>query len=273
MEFGILAAMYKWSFAVLLVISCGSHPSPVPHHVVPGADTVSKSSIVDKGPILPAPKKSTPPESYTIDLNNDGVPDTITVATSLGDLHIFDTIRISIAHFGSTTFVSDSTAPWTNVDQWFLSSNTNAVVTGRFFVARTTLQSVLLLFGDLDGAGERSNFSIIDIEHNVPKLVLNQNERHLAIEAPVGLRDVDSNGRFEFVFRHIFEFDGKPDTLGGKIGPYSPYYVFTVDSACVLNRPLTKRYNEKYYVFAGYGYDEKVKVFYPNDDSRERLWK
>ena len=222
---------------------------------------------------MPVHKQSTPPESYTIDLNNDGVPDTITIATSRGDLLFFDTIHISIAHFGSSTFVTDTTDPWANVDQWFLSSNTNAVVTGRFFVASTKLQSVLLLFGDLDGAGERSNFSIIDIEANKPKLVLNQNQRHLAIEAPLGLRDVDSDGRFEFIYRQILEYNGAPDTLGGKIGGYCPYFVYTVDSACVLNRPLTKRYNETHYVFAGYSSDENIKVFYPNDDSRERLWK
>jgi hypothetical protein len=145
--------------------------------------------------------------------------------------------------------------------------------TNKLFLAKGKAQSVLLLFGDLSPAGYRDNFSIINIENNIPKLVLNQNERNLFIEAPLRLKDLDDDGRLDFLYRQIFEYNGRPDTLDGKIGTYSPYFIYTVDSNCFLNRSLTVRYNEQHYVFAGFKYDESIEVFYPNDRSQPKLWK
>jgi len=161
------------------------------------------------------------------------------------------------------------------MDDWFfpLKSTKNVISTDKFFLARGKLHSALLLFGNIDGAGNRDDFSIINIENNKAKLVLDQNERHLYIENPISLGDLDGDGRLEFVYRQIFEYNGRPDTLGGKIGTYSPYFVYTVDSNCVLNKPLTVHYNQQHYVFAGFKYDEKIEVFYPNDKSKPRLWK
>jgi hypothetical protein len=214
------------------------------------------------------------PAVFISDLNNDGILDTITLVSSTGDSATFDTIAISIAHFGRQIFHTvDRASPWTRVDDWFLNSNKNALSTNKFFLGRGKAQSVLLLFGELNGAGERDDFSIMNIENNTAKMVLNQNERHLYIEAPISLDDLDRDGRLEFVYRQIFEFNGQPDTLNGKIGAYSPYFVYTVDSNCVLNKPLTVRYNQEHYVFAGFKYDEEIEVFYPNDESKPRLWK
>ncbi len=208
---------------------------------------------------------------FTTDLNNDQVPDTITLTSSTRDTTSFDGISISISHFGKQVFHTPN--PWTSVDKEYLDSNTNAIATNKFFLAKGKRQAVLLLFGDLDGAGDREDFSILDIENNRAKMVLNQSQRQIFIEAPVGLEDIDKDGRLEFIYRQIFEYNGKPDTLNGKIGTYSPYFVYTVDSNCVLNKPLTIRYNHQHYVFAGFKYDESIEIFYPNDNSKPRLWK
>src|SRR5882724_2391193 len=60
------------------------------------------------------------------------------------------------------------------------------------------------------------------------------------------------------LYRQIFEYNGQPDTLNGRTRTYSPYFVYTVDSNCVLNKPLTIRYNQVHYVFAGFKYDESI---------------
>jgi hypothetical protein len=104
--------------------------------------------------------------------------------------------------------------------------------------------------------------------------VLNQNERRLYIEAPISLEDLDGDGRLEFIYRQIFEYYRQLDSLDGDWGTYSPYFVYTVDDSCVLNKPLTIYYSQAHYVFAGFNYDENIPVFYPKDKKRKaRLWR
>jgi len=250
---------FRWSIIGLLTISCRNPSSLADKSAQYQQDTVFKTLCRS--------------QRFRVDLNNDQIADTITIVSSVGDTVTFDTIHIAIAHFESHTFYTDTVHPWTTVDDWFLDSNRNVLPTNKLFLAREKFQSVLLLFGNLSAAGDRDNFSIIDIEGNTPKLVLNQNERHLFIETPVTLKDLDGNGRLDFLYRQIFEYNGKPDTLNGKIGTYSPYFVYTIDSNCVLNRSLTIHYNREHYVFAGFKYEESINVFYPNDGTQPRLWK
>lgn len=271
----------KWPIVGLLAVCSCNHSSRVAHSTQQVPDTVtalpttamnanrSTSKAADRQTLKAAGHS----RRYTADLNGDQIADTITIVSSIGDTATFDTIHIDIAHFGSATYFTDTLNPWTTVDDEFLESNKNDVETNRFFLATNKLQSVLLLFGDLSPAGYRDDFSIINIEDNTPKLVLNQNQRHLAIESPLKLEDLDGDGRLDFLYRQIFEYNGRPDTLNGKIGTYSPYFVYSVDSNCDLNRPLTIRYNKEHYVFAGFKYDERIDVFYPNDGTQPRLWK
>lgn len=266
---------FKWLIVGLFAISCWnqSSSSTIPRcvlHPQDAARALSAAAIDTPHPMSKIPVHS---QYFTSDLNGDQKPDTITIVSSIGDTVTFDTIHISITNFGSRTFYTDTTYPWTTVDDRFLDSNRNALPTNKLFMGKSKIQSVLLLFGDISAAGYRDNFSIINIEGSASKLVLNQNERHLFIEAPLSLKDLDGDGRLDFLYRQIFEYNGKPDTLGGKIGTYSPYFVYTVDSTCVLNRSLTILYNKEHYVFAGFKYDESIDVFYPNDGSQPRLWK
>ena len=258
----------------LLAFSCRTHTSPAPAENIPyRKDTVSALPTAALHTTRPISKTQLRSERFTVDLNNDQIADTIAIVSSMGDTLTFDTIHITVAHFGSYTFYTDTVHSWTSVDDWFLDSNRNVLPTKRLFLAKGKLQSVLLLFGDLSAAGYRDNFSIINVEGSIPKMVLNQNERHLFIEAPLSVDDLDGDGRLDFLYRQIFEYNGRPDTLNGKIGTYSPYFIYTVDSNCVLNRSLTTRYNNDHYVFAGFEYNENIEVFYPNDRTQPRLWK
>jgi hypothetical protein len=262
---------FKWAIMGLLCISCGSNIQPVEKKTIYPQDTARVLSTAPFDTTHTRTRIPWRPVIFIADLNNDHIPDTISLTSSTTDTTTFDTISITITRFGRQTFHTSN--PWTTVDDGFLKSNKSEIPTNKFFFARGKAQSVLLLFGNLDGAGERDDFSIIDIENNTAKLVLNQNERHLYIEAPISLEDLDGEGRLDFVYRQIFEYNGRPDTLGGKIGTYSPYFVYTVNDSCTLNKLLTVRYNQDHYVFAGFKYDESIEVFYPNDHSKPRLWK
>ena len=261
----------RWLIIVLLGISCGSHRASTAKSAKHPSDTERALPATPIDTNHSTQKALCRAFVFVSDLNNDHIPDTITLTSSTSDTVTFDAISISIARFGKQTFHASHS--WTTVDDWFLDSNKNVIPTNKFFLARGKIQSVLLLFGELDGAGSRDDFSIVNIENNTAKMALNQNERHLYIEAPMSLGDLDGDGTLEFVYRQIFEYNGQPDTLNGKIGTYSPYFVYTVDSGCVLNKPLTVRYNQEHYIFAGFKYDEGIEVFYPNDKSKPRLWK
>jgi hypothetical protein len=267
---------FRWLVLGLLVNSCRDHLLPVAQSAAYPQDTARALPAATVDTVRPAAKAKTKnqghPVRFIADLNSDQLPDTITIVSSIGDAVTFDTVHISIAHFDRRTFYTDTVHSWTTVDDRFARSNRNVLPTNKLFLARGKFQSVLLLFGDLNAAGYRENFSIIHIEDNSPKLVLSQNERNLYIEPPVRLEDLDGDGRLEFLYRQIFEYSEIPDTLNGKIGTYSPYFIYTVDSSCTLNQSLTRRYNEEHYVFAGYKYDEGIKVYYPNDGSKPRLW-
>ena len=257
----------------LLAFSCRNSSSPAVENTPYRKDTVSALPTTVLDTTRHISKTQWRPQRFTVDLNNDQIADTIAIISSIGDTLTFDTLHITVAHFGSYTFHTDADRPWASVDDWFLDSNRNVLPTNRLFIAKGKLQSVLLLFGEISPAGYRDNFSIINIENGMPKMVLNQNERHLSIETPLSVGDLDGDGRLDFLYRQMFEYNGKPDTMNGKIGTYSPYFVYTIDSNCVLNRSLTTRYNKDHYVFAGFKYDESIEVFYPNDGTQPRLWK
>ena len=263
----------RWPIVGLLFFSCQNHSSPTVKSTLPRQDTARGLPVSALDTSRPVPRTLHHTQRFTADLNNDRIIDTITIASSTGDSITFDIIHIAIAHFNTHTFYADTAHPWASIDDRFLDFNRNVLATNKIFLVRGKLHSVLLLFGDLSAAGYRDNFSIINVEDNRPKMVLNQNERNLFIETPLSVNDLDGDGRLDFLYRQIFEYNGKPDTLDGKVGTYSPYFVYTVDSSCVLNRSLTIQYNKEHYVFAGFKYDESIEVFYPNDGAQPRLWK
>src|SRR5579872_662109 len=180
------------------------------------------------------------PNRIITDLNNDNVPDTISLHTSANDSTSFDRITISITGFGKHTYIAKN--GWYTVDSEFVSNNKNAVETDKLFLLKAKDHAIILLFGQLDGAGYREDFSIIIIKNNTAKLVFDKGDTDVDVECPIALKDIDNDGRTDFIFRNIFEFDGGIDSLNVDIGTYSPYLVYTIDEGYQMNKELTKIY-------------------------------
>jgi hypothetical protein len=262
--------------AAVGLCSCGQSPSK--GAIASRSSDSSRSKKSDTANVVVVDSPGQGPKglrqiaSFTANLNDDSIPDTLRLFTSTTDTSSYDVLRVSLAGYKTQTFQTEY--PWTYVDDRFTDSTINLLHTRRLLVSKWRSQRVLLLFGSPDDVGDGSNFCIIDIENNQVKLALDQIKRRIDVEVPLRLTDLDGDGRPEFIYRQMFEFNGLPDTLDGKVGTYSPYFVYTVDSNCVLNKPLTIKYNQEHYVFAGFKYSEQIEIFYPNDPAKgPRIWK
>lgn len=206
---------------------------------------------------------------YSVNLNNDDIPDTIRLSSSVKDKDDFNRITVSLTGFGKKTFIAKEL--WTTVDDAFLKNNKNDLKSSSIYLKGNSLQNVILLFGIQDGAGYRAEFSIINIENNQIKMIFDDTgEKN--IEIPNKLIDLDNDGRFDFLYRITFQFSKQ--LKEGNLGSYSPYFIYTIANPCVLNKPLMKQYNEKNYVFAGYEYNENIDIYYPdNKNQKPSIWK
>jgi hypothetical protein len=220
-----------------------------------------------------------PIKTIITDLNNDSKPDTIVLISSLEGRNSFNKISISLA--GSTKKTFKARDYWTVVDSEFLIKNKNDFSTKLLFLKKTNKHAVILLFGEIDGAGYRGEFSIINIENNhihMPFDALNDNKGGLDIEVPVELTALENNERLCFVYTGLHEYDGfstksMKDKGISDIGTYVPYLAYPVDDSCKLNKVLSKKYMEEHYVFAGFEYSEKINILYPRDGGKPRIWK
>ena len=105
-------------------------------------------------------------------------------------------------------------------------------------------------------------------------MVFDKSENDIDVEIPITLADLDKDGRTEFIFRNMFEYYQQDDSLNADIGTYSPYLVYTIENDFKLNEPLSKKYNEDNFVFAGYKYSEEIKILFPRDKKEKpRVWK
>jgi hypothetical protein len=211
-----------------------------------------------------------------VDLNNDKKTDTITLISSLKDRNSFNRISISLSGFKKKVF--NARDYWTTVDSDFFVANKNAIHTKLLFLKKTDKHSVILLFGEIDGAGYRGEFSIINIEDNNVKMVFDHADDNIDVEIPCKLFDLEKNGRLCFVYTTLHEYDGFSSQLNKDkgmpdIGSYTPYLVYPVTDSCRLDKALSKKYMEEHYVFAGFQYSEKINILYPRDGSKPRVWK
>jgi hypothetical protein len=211
--------------------------------------------------------------SLLVDLNNDGRKDTIVLSSSLPDNTMFN--RISVLLTGSDAYVYTAKHGWTNVDPDFLVENRNAIRSKKVFLSKAKGQAVLLLFGVLTDAGYREEFSIIHIKDNKARMVFDHMQDDIDVEIPKTLRDLDNDGRMDFVFTGYREVIGPSpaDSLSGTIEVYCPYWVYTIDTDCTLNKVLTRKFNEDNYVFAGFDYSEEIGVFIPANGGKPRACK
>jgi hypothetical protein len=276
----------KWIVLILLCAACGNRPSAEQTKTITSRDSihsVKPAVLVDTpaGPTVPDTMMKSPPNEaedstpgptvvFTTDLNNDSIPDTIALRTLAHDTSFYDSITISLTNYGKQSYKTPHA--WFREDERFQVFNVNALPTDRFFLARNKQQSVLVLFGYNYEDG-RGAFDIINIENNSIKRVFDQEQRKISVDFPEIVKDLDSNGRFDFAYAGITEADDCPEKLHGCITSYNPAFVYTVDDSCVLNKPLMKKYNQDTYVFAGYEYNGSIKVFCPSGKGKCRLWK
>lgn len=206
-------------------------------------------------------------KSIIADINQDGKTDTIILSSSLQGRTAYNRISVSISGFPRKIFRAKD--EWTAVDKEFLRKNKNTVATNWLFLKKNDKHAVILLFGELDGAGYRGEFSIINIENNNIKMVLDAIDDP-DIEIPTGLTDLDNDGRLEFIFREYSQCVQTATNL--QVCSYNPFYVYTIADTCKVNNPLMKAYNKKKYVFAGYKYSEDILIYAPEDGRRPRVW-
>jgi len=100
---------------------------------------------------------------------------------------------------------------------------------------------------------------------------LNNGNGELDIEWPVTLTDLEHNNRLCFIYKGMAEMEKEVEN--GEIGTYTPYLIYPVTNFCKLSIPLTKKYNEDRYIFAGIKPSEKIRIFYPKNGSKPSLWK
>lgn len=210
-------------------------------------------------------------KTYVTDLNNDNRADTITISSSLKEDDAFNRIGVSLAGYGTKIFKAKY--EWTLVDTEFLAKNRNAISSKFLFIKKSTIQSAILLFGVLDGAGYREEFSIINIENNIARMVFDSESNDIDVEIPIAVKRLGNNNRLCFIYTGYNEVVGQSDKPEGDIVSYVPFFVYTIDEKCLINKRLTKKYNQQHYVFAGYGYDERIRIFRPKDGGKPRVWK
>ena len=206
-------------------------------------------------------------KSIITDINDDGKTDTIILSSSLQGHAGYNRISVSISGFPKKTFRAKDS--WTEVDKEFLQKNKNSVASNWLFLKKNDKHAVILLFGELDGAGYRGEFSIINIENNNINMVLDATNDP-DVEIPTGITDLDNDGRLEFIYTEYRQCVQTATNL--QVCSYSPFYVYTIAGICRLNKPLMKAYNQKNYVFAGYEYSENILIYDPKDGRRPRVW-
>lgn len=198
-------------------------------------------------------------KSFFVDLNNDNKMDTIILSTSLNEKGAFNRITILIAGFKKKVFKAKDS--WGTIDNWFLDSNKNVLNSKVIFLKKTEKHTVIILSAGTDGAGYGGEFSIINIENDSINMVFDHNDDEIDVELPTKLIELENNGRLCFIFRYMGEVCGEKDDA--IIETYHPFFVYPVDDSCRLNHRLTKAFNEKHYVFAGYKMDSKIKILLP----------
>jgi hypothetical protein len=217
-------------------------------------------------------------KTILVDINGDGKIDTIVLSSSL-NIHVcFNKISISLSGFGKKIFYAKDS--WTEVDKSFFASNKSLTMSNLLFIKRTDKHAVILLSSDIDGAGYRGEYSIINIENNIIKMVFDHYDDPIDVEIPVKLVDLENNGRLCFVYTTYHEmigFSNKKNERDGRddIGSYDPYCVYAVDDSCKLSERLTTMYNKEYYVIPGPGYKkyDEIKVLYPRNGGKPSIWK
>ncbi|MDV6169928.1 hypothetical protein R1T16_15935 [Flavobacterium sp. DG1-102-2] len=198
-----------------------------------------------------------PFETIITDLNNDSIPDTIAISMPPveGDPGQFRKINISLGTAGRNTFTAKDA--WDDIDTTFLKNNANAVKSKRIFVYKENDTSYIVLFGFTYGSG-RDELDVIAVTGS--KLIQLANDN---IQNPIQFADLDNDGKAELICRNDYEIFNTDRKTKGDIGTYSPYMVYKCENVLYLDKKLSETYNKQHYVWAGYKYNQHIKVLYP----------
>ncbi len=204
-----------------------------------------------------------PLSTIITDLNNDQKSDTLSVYMPPleGNPGTFGRITVSLGNKGRNTFKAQDI--WDKVDNEFAKRNINAIPSELVFIRKEPKQTYILLFGFAYGSG-REEISIIRIKDNKIEILFDN-----PLEEPIKFADLDNDGEAELIARappEIYSIDEK--TKAG-IGAYSPFIVFKLNSVMYTDKKLTEQYNKQHYVWAGYKYNENIKVRYPEKGKPE----
>ena len=160
-------------------------------------------------------------KTYSIDLNNDSIPDTIRLSSSLNYKDEFNRITISLTGFGKRTFIAK--ASWNEIDSLFTRKNKNDINSKFIYFKKAPKHNAILLFGILYASGYRGEFSIINIENNQITMGFDDNEDN-DIEIPHKLADIDGDGRLDFIYRDFRKLSKRQKTA---IYVHIPLILFT----------------------------------------------
>ena len=251
-----------FAFILIVLYGCSQPPPKQPVVAIVKDSTPPAPKIIDT-PKITLPVLNKVIETIVTDLNNDQLPDTIRLsqdtATNATDWYN----RISLLITGHEQQFFKTNDGWYKTDSTFLKHNKNTVKSEKVFVYNDSTQSILLLSGSPVEVGRE--FYVIWIKGNVAKMVFKEE-----MDYATKLSDLDNDGIVELVGNTHSEVYNQ--TATANICTYDPFYVYSISDDCKLNKPLTQKYNEEHYVWAGLS-NPKAKVRMPFDKSKPTLVK
>jgi hypothetical protein len=132
------------------------------------------------------------------------------------------------------------------------------------FVYKEKKSTILLLFGYCFGTGRE--FTILRVDGSKVQMIFDQD-----LDEIIRIGDIDNEGHTSLIGRNSYELYIEVDSLDADIGTYSPFLIYTMGKTVTINEPLSKKYNEDNYVWAGLKYNENIKVLYPRKVGKPRI--
>jgi hypothetical protein len=236
---------------VVLLIGC-SRPSPSPKDASKVRGGVDTSAPVNWG-IYPGLTLDSLVSKSVIDLDSDGVPDTILFYQSRpewndpGDFHRID---FALSTKGTSTFI-DTSDGWDFWQKETLDSARSELASLDLLHCR---EAVLLRTGASDYAmflvapAYASTPPALTVFHCRRDGIQRVNVGHLDIDH---VADVDRDGQLEIIGTKGAEVWGGSDSVGG-YETYSPFEIFTLPTCEPKAKSFVRQYNLDHY----YGYDD-----------------
>lgn len=253
----------KWAFFLLLFFAFGCGNS--------NRQTVDDRNIGEVDSTLNVSKVASQKYSYekiervVIDLNNDGKKDSITLFGSEKEFYT----RITFGISGSKEkFTFDNEGGWEKIYPSFLKYNVNTIESENIFLYDNKENgSFILLCGQIFEGGTVSSLFLIR-DRRVDRIDLTE------FENPIKLIDLNRDGLVNIIGNNVGELETQIDSLNADIVSYRPFFVYDVKvNGILLNKELTKKYNQEHYVWAGLDSVGKVRLLQYRDSRKPKILK